>query len=145
MVLGVLGCVLVWLSTKVGFSIFGKLPPLFDVTIPMMGFGIALIPLVCLPILLAMAMAVIVFRAKSRPYTIILFFGLQPALLVTDVFFWGNAIRLIAAMLLSSILLNLEVLYRRLRREQIHVGIASLVVTAAWYVAAACICAAASV
>ncbi|MDE0865599.1 MAG: hypothetical protein OSA98_17580 [Rubripirellula sp.] len=104
-----------WLSTKVGFSIFGKLPPLFNVTIPMMGFGIALIPLVCLPILLAMA--VIVFWAKSRPYTIILFFGLQPALLVTDVSFWGNAIRLIAAMLLSSILLNFEVLYRRLRRE----------------------------
>ena len=132
-----------WLLSKTGYDTFSNMPPLFVPSIPMMGPGILLIPFFCLPLLLAMIG--LVLRASPRPYTILIFFGLQFAVFAIDISFWGNAMRLICAMLLSSLTVIVEAAYRDLPKGQLVAGVASLFVTGAWYIATICVCASASV
>ena len=109
----------------------------------MMEPGILLIPFVCLPLVLAMIG--LVMRASPRPYTILVFFAFQFAVFMIDISLWGNGIRLICVMLLSSLTVILEVAYRDLPKGQLVAGVASLLVTGAWYIATICVCASASV
>lgn len=132
-----------WLMSDSGYDTFSKIPPLFLPDITLMGVGISLMPFFCLPVLLGMI--VFVVRSKPRPFTVVHFFGIQFAVFVTDISFWGNGMRFIFMMLVSSIALNAEVVCRNLPRGQRVAGMASLLVTGAWYIATVCVCASASV
>ena len=140
---GVLAATYSWLLSSTGQDIFSDIPPLFMPSTDMLMVGILIIPFFCLPIVLAMA--VLAVRSKRRPFTILLFFGLQFVVFVVDVSFSGNAMRFIFAMLLSALGVIVEVVCRRLGRSQIYLGLASLFVTFAWYIAIVCICVSASV
>ncbi|MDG1872685.1 MAG: hypothetical protein P8J27_02145, partial [Mariniblastus sp.] len=86
-------------------------------------------------------MIFIVLRSNPRPYTILIFFGLQLAVFQIDISFWGNGTRFIFAMLLSSMAVIIEVVYRQLPRGQKIAAGATFVVTGAWYIATVCACA----
>lgn len=132
-----------WLLTKNGYDAFSNVPPLFVPSIPMMGFGISLIPFFCLPLVLLMMVSVL--RSTPRSCTVFIFFGLQFSVFTIDISLWGNGMRFVLVMLLSSFVLIIEVAYRKLPKGQRFVGVASLFVTVAWYIAMICVCSSASV
>jgi len=132
-----------WLLTENGYDVFSKIPPLFVPSISMMGIGISLIPFFCLPLLVVIIVCAL--RSTPRSYAILVFFGLQFAVFAIDISFWGNGMRFIFAMLLSSFTVIVEVAYRNLPKGQLVAGIASIFVTVAWYIAIVCVCASASV
>ena len=132
-----------WLLSKNGYDAFSDIPMLFTPSIDVIQLGILLIPFFCLPLIVIMI--VITLRSRPCPYSILIFFGLQLSVFMIDISFWGNGMRLIFAMLLSSMVVIAEVVYRKLTRGQLVAAIISFFITAAWYVAIICIIYAASV
>ena len=132
-----------WLLSDNGYDAFSDIPMLFTPNIVVMLLGILLIPFFCLPLIVFMI--IITLRSWPCPYSILIFFGIQLSVFMIDISFWGNGLRLIFAMLLSSMAVVAEVVYRKLTRGQVVVAIMSFFITAAWYVATICLIYSASV
>ena len=142
-VLAILCATTLWLFDSSANRAFDRIPPLFIPTIPMMGVGFALMPFVCLPAFLALV--VMMAKTPPRPYTGILFIGLQFAGLFADVTYWGCGIRLIISMLLSLVAMACEQYYRKSLRSYKWILVTAIIMTVCWYIAVICIAASAAV
>ena len=139
----VLCALVIWLLDSSFNQDFELIPPLFVPSIPMMGIGIVILPFVCLPT--TVALLVVVAKTSPRPYSIIVFIGLQVAAFFVDVSYWGNGIRLVLAMLLALIAMFVEMHVRRIVETRLVLTILTAIIVACWYVAVICIAASAGV
>ncbi len=139
----VLLATMLWLWDSSANRAFERIPPLFIPSIPMMGLGIALLPFVCLPAFVGLA--VMLFKNRPVPYTAIVFVGLQFVGVAVDISYWGCGIRLVLAMLLALIAMVGEQCYRQSLKTYRWIFGLALAMTACWYIATICVAASASV
>ena len=120
-----------WLLTRIGDRVFYKIPALYLADVSMMGLGLMGILFVCLPVWLASALVVAVSR--ERPATSILFLGIQTSVFFVDISSWGTGMRFWCCVLLGAVAMNVEIYLRKLPLRHRILGVAAIVVSAAWY------------
>ncbi len=118
-------------------------PILFKPSIPVMILGIALVPILILPLLIKVAIALA--RGKRYPYTAYLFLGFQFSLFFLELSFVKDAFIFLVCNCLISTGVICEIRFRGLWKIHKFIACASIAVTIVWYLAIVCIMSAASV
>ena len=132
-----------WVLNPGAITFLSSSPLPFVPTIPMMGIGICLIPFFCLPAYVVAGG--IVLRTSCRPYSAIVFFGLQFVVLFADVSFWEVGLRFLATTLIASAAMTIETVARKLPKLQLVASGIAILISVAWYFAIVCVVASASV
>ena len=132
-----------WVLNPGALTFFSNTPLPFVPTIPMMGIGICLIPFFCLPAYLVAGGMVI--RTSCRPYSAIVFFGLQFVVLVANISFWDVGLRFFATTMIASAAMTIETIARKLPKLQLVASGIAILISVAWYFAIVCAVASAGV
>ena len=104
---------------------------------------LALLPIVCLPLFLLLV--VLICKNAGRPYTAIIFLGLQMAVFAVDISFWSSGLRFVTAMLAAAIAMAAEIYFRKLPRAHYTSSGLAFALTITWYFVVIGIVSAASV
>ena len=141
--LAILCWLFTWILNSGPFDRLIEIPLLFVPGVPMMGVGICLIPFFCLPALLIAG--AIVIRTSPRPYSAIIFFGLQLTVFVADLSYWDAGSRFIIASGFASTTMLVESAVRKLPKLQLLASGIAILISIAWYFAILCVVVSASV
>ena len=105
--------------------------------------GMAMVPVVILPLLIKVALVLI--KERPRPYGSYLFLAFQLSLLFLEVSFGKDASIFMVGNILISTVLTIEIRYRGLWNTHKLMVYASVTVTVVWYFVIVCIISSASV
>ena len=132
-----------WLYKSNSDMSLGWIRPLFEPSIAVMGFCIAVLPFVCLPLFLTLIILVSV--NSPRPYLAIVFLGLQVTAVFIDVSYWSNGVRLATTMFVVAIAMTVEIHWRKLPAVYRIFAAIAFALTFGWYIASIGIAASAAV
>ena len=118
-------------------------PILFKPSVQVMILGMAMVPVVILPLLIKVALVLI--KERPRPYGSYLFLAFQLSLLFLEVSFGKDASIFMVGNILISTGLTIEIRYRGLWNTHKLMVYASVTVTVVWYFVIVCIISSASV
>ena len=118
-------------------------PILFKPSIPVMILGLAMVPVVILPLLIKIALVLI--KERPRPYVAYLFLAFQLSVLFLELSFGEDASIFLVCNILVSTGLTIEILYRGLWNTHKLMVYNSVTVTVVWYFVIVCIISSASV
>ena len=107
-------------------------PVLFYPSIPMIGVGILVVPIVCFAIIIAAL--VHTYRSSSRALSSLYFFGTVPLIFGLRIVESPNCIRWLMAMAVGSFALIAETLCRRLPKQQLIAALLSAAIPIGAYV-----------
>lgn len=137
-------CLLVkWVVAPSEFFSLAGVPPIFYPSIPVVGFGLSLVPLFCMPMwVFSVGM---VLTEDRRPFSSLVFFSVQLLVIFADVTVWDVGLRFCIAVLISAVAMIVEVKLRLLAPRHILASWIALAVSIAWYIAIVCIVVSASI
>jgi len=118
-------------------------PILFKPSIPVMILGLAMVPVVILPLLIKVALLLV--KERPRPYVAYLFLAFQFSVLFLELSFTKDASIFLVCNILISTGLTVEIRYRGLWNTHKLMVYASVTVTVVWYFVIVCIISSASV
>lgn len=118
-------------------------PILFKPSIPVMILGLAMVPVVILPLLIKVALLLV--KERPRPYVAYLFLAFQFSVLFLELSFTKDASIFLVCNILISTLLTVEIRYRGLWNTHKLMVYTSAAVTVVWYFVIVCIISSASV
>ena len=130
--IGVFCALAMWVVQSNALGTLDDIPVPVVPSIPFMGFGLFAVPIICL--LLVLAILFLVLRSKPRPFTVLIFFGFVAMAIFMSSGWWDNSLRLLAAMVFSTIAMLFETLLRNLPRSQIAAAALSTAVSFGYYI-----------
>ena len=136
--IAVLCAISAWLHKTAHDLSWGWIPTLIPPSTSMIGFGLLLLPIY-------LTLIVMIFMNAPRPYTAIIFLGLQIFGLTVDISYWSNGIKLVTALFVVAIAMAIEIYVRKLPRNYVYYSGLSFALTAVWYFAAIGVAASAAI